>query len=212
MLHIWKNSSASTASGKISREFILKNYYKMTVVEIAEELDVAEHKVTREVYRLRREGYLKERKSKKLTKKERDFIEENVGKLNTNQMAKELGRRYKVIDRYLDRLEVKGVDLSGTRRREWTEEEHNYIIANYHKKARKEIARDLGVSPEDISNRIKVLMRKGLLKKRKSPRFTEMEIKYIKENKDALSGSEIARKLGRSHTNVIKYIKEMEGR
>ena len=229
MLHIWRNTSIGKDSIKeVKRErprkykkrewnserieYVIENYYKMTRKELAEALGTTVYDIANIVSKIRKNGGLKERKKRDLTDEEIAFIEENIGTMNINQIAEELGRQYGVISRYIEQAEADGVIPRMTRRNEKIEEELDYVLKNYYEKTFSEMARDLGVDIHIIEGRVRTLRNKGLLTKRKAQKLSKDKIQYIKENRNKMTALEISEEIGVSRATVYKYIREAEGR
>lgn len=92
------------------------------------------------------------------------------------------------------------------KKREWNSERIAYVIENYYKMTRKELAEALDTTVYDIANIIFKIRQSGGLEERKSRKLTEEEISFIEENKDNMSASEIARRLGRRPSVVSRYL------
>lgn len=92
------------------------------------------------------------------------------------------------------------------KKRDWSEDRIAFVTENYYKMTRKEIAEALGTTVYDIANIISKIRKNGGLQERKSRRLAEEEISFIEENKDSISASEIARRLGRRPSVVSRYL------
>lgn len=88
--------------------------------------------------------------------------------------------------------------------RRWTEEEYEFLRANYAKLSNIEIARKLGRTKYSVASAVKML---GL--RRPTSKWTEEEMRYIRDNYLYMDYSEIAHQLRRTRESVQKKIMQM---
>ena len=92
----------------------------------------------------------------------------SIGKDSIKEIKRERPRKYK--------------------KREWNSERIEYVIENYYKMTRKELAEALGTTVYDIANIVCKIRQNGGLKERKKRDLTNEEIAFIKENIGRMEG------------------------
>ena len=185
-------------------EFLVKNYGKMKIREIARRLgrSYGSVRTKAKVLGLQRRNY------KFWTEEEKKFLLENIDKLSLDEIAKRLGRSRESVKRMKNKLGIHAV-------RKWTQEEVAFLIDNYSKMTTQEIAEKLGRSIDSVRGKILLLG----LRKRSKPRpqdmrriqrkWTKEEIEFLKKNASKMTLYELGEKLGRSRESVRWKAREL---
>lgn len=114
----------------------------------------------------------------------------SIGKDSIKEVKKERPRKYK--------------------KREWNSERIEYIIENYYKMTRKELAEALNTTVYDIANIVFKIRQNGGLEERKKRDLTDEEIAFIEENISTMNISQIAEELGRQYGVISRHIEQAE--
>lgn len=148
------------------------------------------------------------------TPQEIAFLKSNHGKLQRAEMAKQLGKTKAQIVNQINRMLQEGelIKINKT----WTDADEAYIIANYGKSNRMDIADYLGVTDSQIRARIHKMREQGKLE-RKSHKWTEEEDAYIFAHYRKMSVAKMADALGKSisqmrgRINNLRYAGKLKG-
>ena len=132
---------------------------------------------------------------------EDDYILENYGKSSLKIISLALKRDMKSIIRRAYKL---GLDKKKFYPHDcfWSEEADVFILENYEKLSRLEIATHLERTPCSIDNRMKQLRGKGSIDSKYNVPWTECETKFVLDNWGILSCEQIANELGRTKRSV----------
>lgn len=102
------------------------------------------------------------------------------------------------------------------KKRKWTEEEVDYLLANYKKMTYEQIGLNLDRSKSSVDIKIQSLKKKypdfAPKNKQTKRQWQDSEVEFIKSNLDKLTNAEIALRLKRTHASVqtkIVYLREI---
>lgn len=113
-------------------------------------------------------------------------------------------------EREAERLRKFQEKIERNERTRWKEEETTYLIANYKKLTRNEMAKHLGKSRGVVDSKLSKLFKEGRIK-RSTRTWTKEEDDFVIKNYKTLKPKEIAKELGidavkvRAHIAVLKY-------
>ena len=185
---------------KEEKQFILNNYKTMSYRQIAKKL---QRSSTSSIV-----NFLRKQKlivvQKLLTEEEKDYIKNNCEKKGVTEIGKILNRDKKTISNYIQRNNLKHLDLS---LKHLTKEEEYFIKNNYNKMSVQKMKDTL---KRDRSTIIKFL-NENKLKYNSIPAaktLSEEEKQYIIENYKKLSIKSISENLKRNSGTISKFIKK----
>jgi len=183
--------------------FIVENYDKMTLWEIAKVLGRSIGSVNTKIVALKKEGKLNVKKHRPYTEEEVRFIIENYGKMSARMIALKLNRPIKSVRTKIEQLRRDGM-IKNRVLEEWSDEEIEFLKNNYGKMKIAEIAKALNKNVFTVKNKaIKLGLRK------KPPKWTQDEIEYLKSNYGKIPTTEIAEVLGRSVGAIYSKANEL---
>ena len=184
---------------KEEKQFILNNYKTMSYKQIAKKLQRSN--TSSIINFLRKQKLIVSQKT--LTEEEKDYIKNNCEKKGVTEIGKILNRDKKTISNYIQRNNLKHLNLS---RIPLTKEEESFIKNNYNKMSIQKMKVTL---KRDRSTIIKFL-NENKLKYNHIPAaktLSEEEKQYIIENYKKLSIKSISENLKRNSGTVSKFIK-----
>lgn len=182
------------------KKYILKNYENMSYTQIGKNIGRRADSV-REF--LKREGVYKN-KGCRLTEIEKQYIQENRLKISPTLISKNLKRDKATVINYLRKNDLKYLELGG---KPLNKKEKEYIRKNHKKISVTKMKKILKRDRETI---VRFLKRNNLEYNYKSPPklLTEEEIKFIIENSEKMTLTNLCKKINRGPDTVRKVLKK----
>lgn len=132
-----------------------------------------------------------------------------------------------VLNKHLDETELpeilvkkEKISKKPLRWQRFSKRENNFISKNYLTMKQTEIAEKIGRSKHSVRQRIKRLIREGVIthkkrsplttEKRKYNKFTAKETAFIKNNYEKMSSGKIAKILGRAQSSIWDKVQQLK--
>lgn len=184
------------------------------VQEIAEMVGVCQDTVSRHTRGINPPKYQPEYRTTKLwSEEEIEYLIEYYPNTTMVDLALQLGKtRNQVMSRVIGLIDMGYVDRKYPPKHTWTEEEINYIVENYGKAPREEVAKALGLEVNQITSKAVSLRKAGYKIGRmtsKKELWSEEQLEYLIKSHPTKSGREIAEHIGKNIGAVNTQIKRL---
>lgn len=137
-----------------------------------------------------------------MTKEQAQFLIDNYPQKGIKELAEITGLSRTTVNRFLRRQNIYVKKLHGL-----NEEEKQYILQNYKNMSASAIARNINRGQTVVLN----YMNKEKLKHKKTTRrepFSEAEIKFVLENYQKFTRTELCKKMNRGHDTIRKILRQ----